>query len=166
MSGPFRILNLDQARFDCTFGRGCDGVCCRDGRPPVYPDEIARIDANLHRFLPLMRPAARAFVEREGYVSKRRKAGQPMLRVAGRWCVFFNNGCVLHQAGEADGDRFLYKPAICALFPLDRLKNGDWYIRQKGYRGEIWDLFCLAPDASTPMAAETLRDEITLAASC
>src|SRR5258708_5403239 len=40
----FRILNLAEARFECTFGRGCDGVCCRNGRPIVYPEEGARLD--------------------------------------------------------------------------------------------------------------------------
>jgi hypothetical protein len=60
------VLNLDSARFDCTFGRGCDGVCCRNGRPLVYPEEARRIDEHLHRILPLLRPEARAVVAAEG----------------------------------------------------------------------------------------------------
>jgi hypothetical protein len=163
-SNPFLVLNLETARFECTFGRGCDGICCRNGRPPIYPDEQQRIDAALHRILPLVRPAARSLIEREGYLSARRKCGQPQLRVIDGWCVFFNAGCTLHQLGEADGDRFRYKPCVCALLPLDRRKDGAWYVRQKDYAGEIWDLFCLAPGQKTPLAGEALREELTLAA--
>lgn len=160
---PFVVLNLEAARFECTFGRGCEGICCRNGRPPVYPDEQKRIGGILHRILPLLRPAARRLVEAEGYLSRRRKCGQPQLRVIQSWCVFFHNGCVLHKLGEADGDRFLYKPCVCAFFPLDRRNDGAWYVRQRGYAGEIWDLFCLSPGPGTPPAVQTLRDEIELA---
>src|SRR5438067_1465891 len=41
------ILNLAEARFECTYGHGCDGICCRNGRPPIYPDDASRIDAKL-----------------------------------------------------------------------------------------------------------------------
>ena len=93
------ILNLDSARFDCTFGRGCEGVCCHNGRPPVHPEEAKRIDQQMDRILPLLRPPARDLVSQVGYLSRRRKAGQPMARVADGWCVFFNRGCVLHRLG-------------------------------------------------------------------
>src|SRR5579859_7334117 len=101
------VLNLREARFECTFGRGCDGVCCRNGRPPVYPEEIARIDGVLAEVLPRLRPAARVLVESAGYVTRRRKAGQPTMRVAAGWCVFFNQGCTLHFTG--------CKPVLCAV---------------------------------------------------
>ena len=162
-SREFVVLNADEARFDCTFGRGCDGICCRDGRPPVYPEESQVIDANLHKFLPAVRPEARRVIEKEGYVSKRRKIGLPMLRVVEGWCIFFNRGCVLHQIGAAEGDKFRYKPAICALFPIDRDKHGRWYVRQKGFNGESWDLFCLDPQSTTVRAVDSARDEIALA---
>ena len=158
------ILNAAEARFECIFGRGCDGICCRNGRPPVYPDEVERIGANLARFLPALRAEARRVVERAGFLSRRRKAGQPMLRVVGSWCVFFNRGCVLHRAGAAEGDKFRYKPAVCALFPVARDEQDRWYIRQKGYKGEIWDLFCLDPQASNVRAVDASREEIALAA--
>ena len=77
------VLNLANARFDCTFGRGCDGVCCRNGRPPIYPEDAQRIDRNMDRVRPLLRPDARALVDRSGYLSRRRKAGQPVARVVG-----------------------------------------------------------------------------------
>jgi hypothetical protein len=162
---PFRIVNAAQARFECTFGRGCEGVCCRNGRPQVYPEEGARIDASLARILPRLRPAARQLVETSGYTSRRRKEGLPMLRVVDGWCVFFHNGCALHQAGIAEDDPVRYKPAACALFPLNRLSGNDWYIRQKGYRGEIWDLFCLDPAASAAPGVESLEREIAIAAA-
>ena len=157
------ILNVAEARFECTFGRGCDGVCCRNGRPLIYPEEAQRLDAKLPEILPRLRPEARRMVEKGGYVSRRRKCGHPVARVSSGWCVFFNQGCILHTVGAEEGDKLRYKPAACALFPLDRDKQDRWYIRQWGYRGEVWNLFCLDPGASQTPAAESLRDEIALA---
>lgn len=154
-----RVLNIDSARFECTFGRGCDGVCCRNGRPPVYDEEARRIDENLHRILPLLRPEARAAVETGGYLSHRRKAGQRAARVVGGWCVFFNEGCALHRLGAAEGAAFRYKPWVCAVFPLAKDERDRWYVRQKGYKGEIWDLKCLDAGASTMPAAASLQEE-------
>src|SRR5262245_53752922 len=99
------VVNLSEAKFECTFGRGCDGVCCREGRPPLEPEEIERIDANLDKFLPRLRPAAQRVLLRKGYVSGRKFMGQPTLRTADGWCIFFNRGCVLHQVGAEEGDR-------------------------------------------------------------
>lgn len=159
----FRVFNLVEARFECTFGRGCDGVCCRQGRPPVYPDEAENIERNLGKLLPLMRPAAAALVERQGFTSRRRKSGAPMLRVVEGWCVFFNEGCVLHRAGAAEGSRFRYKPWTCAIFPLSRDGRRGWYVRQKGLLGEVWDLGCLDPARTRTAAADSLREEVALA---
>jgi hypothetical protein len=50
------------------------------------------------------------------------------------------------------------------LFPLEK-EQGEWIIRQWGFRGETWDLFCLNPQASPRPAAETLAEEIALAAA-
>lgn len=159
------VLNLEQAKFDCTFGRGCDGICCRNGRPPIYTDEAERIDRLLPRLLPELRPISRTLVETSGYLSRRRKAGQPAARVAGGWCVFFNHGCVLHRLGAAEGDRFRYKPAVCGFFPLAKDARDRWYVRQKGYKGEVWDLFCLDPAASNIPASKSLKDEVEFAGS-
>ena len=163
MAHSLPVINLSEATFDCIYGRGCDGICCQNGRPGVYPEEVRRLDDNLHKFLPELRPEARAVVARDGYLSRRRKGGLPMLRVVGGWCVFFHRGCVLHKVGAAEGDKYRYKPAPCALFPLARNDAGDWYVRQKGVEGEVWDLFCLDPAASPRAAAESLRDEVELA---
>jgi Fe-S-cluster containining protein len=159
----FSILNLDAARFECTFGRGCEGVCCRNGRPIIYPEESVLLDAKLPAILPLLRPRARALVEKHGYVSGRRKCGHPMARVSDGWCVFFNEGCVLHRIGAGEGDAFRFKPAACSLFPLSKDRQDRWYVRQKGYKGEIWDLSCLDPAASGVSAAESLAAEIGFA---
>lgn len=126
----------------------------------MYPDEIDRITANLGTLLPLLRPPAAALIRRSGFTSRRVKSGGAMLRVVEGWCAFFNRGCTLHQAGEREGDRFKYKPAACAMFPLARDERRGWYVRQKGLLGEIWDLFCLDPAAATMPAAESLRDEV------
>jgi hypothetical protein len=157
------ILNLSEARYECTYGRGCDGVCCREGRPIVYPEEIERIDANLQRFLPLLRGPAQAAIRRRGYLSRRRRLTHPMVRNADGWCVFFNEGCVLHKVGAAEGDKFRYKPSVCSLFPIQSDDDGNWYVRQHGYKKEKWDLFCLDPQNSNVPAAESLREEIALA---
>ena len=159
------VLNLETARFECTFGRGCDGVCCRNGRPPVYEDEVQRIDRALDRITPFLRPEARAGIKKNGYLSMRRKAGQPMARVVAGWCVFFNNGCTLHQLGATEGTPFHYKPALCAMFPLAKDERERWYVRQKGYKGEIWDLACLDPNTSPTPAAISLQPEIRLVES-
>lgn len=158
------VINLATAKFECIYGRGCDGICCQNGRPPVAPDEVARIDANLDKFVPHLTDAARAAIQKDGYLTKRVKSGKPMLRVVGGWCVFFNAGCVLHKVGMAEGDKFGYKPAPCSLFPLERDdRTGHHYVRQHGYKGEQWDLFCLAPDATAVPAAASLAEELAFA---
>jgi hypothetical protein len=85
------------------------------------------------------------------------------MRVTGGWCVFFNRGCVLHAAGAGEGDKHRYKPAVCALFPATKDQHDRWQVRQQGYNGKIWDLFCLDPKASSVPAAVSLQDEIALA---
>lgn len=157
------VVNLSEATFECIFGRGCDGLCCQGSRPPLSPDEVQCIDAELGKFLPHLRPEARRLVEENGYLSERRKFGLPMLRVVGGWCIFFHGGCVLHKVGAAEGDKYRYKPAACALFPLAQNAQGEWYVRQHGYANEKWDLFCLDPRASTTPAAQSLAEEIALA---
>jgi hypothetical protein len=157
------VLNLAEATYECIYGRGCEGICCQNGRPPVAPEEKELLDANLHKMLPLLSPAAREVVARDGYLSKRVKSGMPMLRVLGGWCIFFNEGCVLHKVGAAEGDKFRYKPAPCSLFPLEQDSQDRWYVRQHGYKGEQWDLFCLAPGQSRVPAAESLQEELAFA---
>ena len=98
------------------------------------------------------------------YLSRRRKHGLPMLRVVDGWCIFFNEGCVLHKLGAAEGDKFRYKPAPCSLFPLEQDAQDRWYVRQHGYKGEQWDLFCLAPAQSQTPAAKSLEEELAFAA--
>ena len=38
-----------------------------------------------------------------------------------------------------------------------------WYVRQKGYKTEGWNLFCLDPNASPMPAREALKEELALA---
>src|SRR5262249_17346870 len=110
-----------------------------------------------------LRPEARAVVEEHGYLTRRRKLGLPMMRVVEGWCVFFHQGCVLHKVGAEEGDKYRYKPAACALFPLAKDEHDQWNVRQKGLNGESWNLFCLDPKISSTPAAETLKEEIDLA---
>jgi hypothetical protein len=163
MATPLPVINVAEARYECIYGRGCDGLCCQNGRPGIYPEEEEVLALNLHKFLPELRPEARALIEEQGHLSNRRKDGLPMLRVANGWCVFFHQGCVLHKVGAAEGDKYRYKPAACALFPLAKNDQGQWYVRQWGYEDEQWDLFCLNPNASPVSAAQSLQGEITLA---
>lgn len=162
MAVALPILNLNEATFECIFGRGCDGKCCQNGRPSVSAAEQRSIKKVMKRTLPLLRPEARELIEKEGYLSKRMKLGQPMVRVLDGWCVFFNKGCVLHQLGIEDGESYQYKPIQCALFPVEHHK-GEWYIRQWDYKDEDWDLFCLNPKQSKLPAAKSLNAEIELA---
>jgi len=157
------IVNLDRARFECTYGRGCDVICCREGRPLVYADEVARIGGIVERLLPVLRPEARAEIRRRGWLTKRTRYGERVVRNAGGWCVFFQMGCVLHRAGLEEGEPFRYKPAVCSLFPIQSDERGRWYVRQKGFNGERWDLWCLDPAATEKKASETLTAEIALA---
>jgi hypothetical protein len=164
MVGTLPVINLAEAKFECIFGRGCDGICCKNGRPGLYPEEIERIDLNLEKFKPELTPAARETLESQGYLTKRRRLGLPMVRVVDGWCIFFNQGCVLHKVGAAEGDTYRYKPAACALFPLAKNAQDQWYVRQKGFEGESWNLFCLDPETSPMPAARSLREEVALAA--
>jgi hypothetical protein len=163
MNHELPVVNLHSAKFECTFGRGCDGVCCREGRPPVYADEIERIAENLPKFLPHMRAQAARMATRNGFLSGRKRYGEPLMRVTGGWCIFFNEGCVLHKVGVAEGDKFRYKPAICSLFPIQQDDHDHWYIRQKGFKRERWELSCLDPSNTTKLAAESLQEELALA---
>jgi hypothetical protein len=156
------VFNLHEARFECTFGRGCDGICCRNGRPPISPDEEQRLSETLPRLTPLMRPEAAQLVHRHGFLSRRRKGGHQALRVVDGWCVFFNAGCVLHRLGLTEGDAYRYKPFVCATFPLERHPTRGWYVRQKGLLGEKWDLFCLDPTRGQPPAAQSLVQELSM----
>ena len=117
----------------------------------------------MEKFLPHLTPAARQAIETDGYVSKRVKAGMPMLRVLDGWCIFFHEGCVLHKVGAVEGDKFRYKPAPCSLFPLEQDDKDQWYVRQQGYKGEQWDLFCLAPGQTATPAAKSLAEELAFA---
>ncbi len=164
MSLALTIINLDEAKFECTFGRGCDGICCREGRPPVFAEEVEIITTHLDRFLPLMRVKARDVAMRSGFlVPRQRKIGQRVMRLTSRWCIFFNQGCVLHQVGASEGDPNHYKPSLCSLFPIQQDGHDQWYVRQIGYKGERWNLPCLDPKTSAMPASESLRDEIALA---
>jgi hypothetical protein len=162
MATELPILNAAEAKYECIFGRGCDGICCQNGRPAVYGDEAQRIDDNLDKFLPHLRPDARQVLEETGYLSRRVKMGQPMMRVVSGWCIFFNQGCVLHKVGAEEGDKYLYKPSLCALFPLAKDEQGNWYVRQHNYKGEAWDLFCLDPASTNKRAVHTLQEEIEM----
>jgi Fe-S-cluster containining protein len=163
MATALPILNAAEAKYECIFGRGCDGICCQNGRPAVYADEAERIDVHLDKFLPHLRPAARKAMDEAGYLSRRMKLGQPMMRVVDGWCIFFNQGCVLHKVGAEEGDKYRYKPSLCALFPLAKDERGNWYVRQHRYKSEAWNLFCLDPAATEKRAVETLGEEIEMA---
>lgn len=160
MNPRLKVLNLETAKYECVFPV-CGGICCKNGRPGVEPAEIARLEAELPRFFPHLRPEARQKIEREGFLSARTKDGCKTLRVSSGWCVFFNEGCVLHKVGAEEGDRFKYKPWRCVAFPLDVAPNGDWFVRQWNERGEAWDLFCLDPAESPRPASETLAAEVS-----
>jgi hypothetical protein len=153
------IEGLDTARFECVYP-SCGGICCVNGRPPLEAGEAERIEQNLEKFLPHLRPEARERVAAKGHLTNRRKEGLPALAVSKGWCVFFNEGCVLHKVGAEEGDKWKYKPWRCIAFPLERSGTGRWHVRQWKHRGEAWDLFCLNPHESKKAPRETLKEEV------
>ena len=159
--GEFVVDNIDTARFECVYPR-CGGICCKQGRPALEPEEKQRVDAVLPRLLERLRPAARRLVEQGGYLTRRKRGGKPMLAVVEGWCVFFAEGCVLHKLGAEQGDKWRYKPWQCSTFPLTPLPD-RWHVRQHGDAREEWDLFCLDPAASPVPAAESLAEEVAQA---
>jgi hypothetical protein len=48
------------------------------------------------------------------------------------------------------------------VFPLAKDPRGRWYVRQKGYQGEIWDLACLDPASTSVPASQSLQRETAL----
>jgi len=162
---PLPLLNAATATFECTYGRGCPGLCCTNGRPGLRDAERQRIADRLPDLLPLFSKKARRLVEKHGFITRRTRDGLPLAPVVDGWCIFFNAGCVLHKLGAAEGDSLKYKPIQCSLFPLLWDDDGQWYVRQKNYKGEDWnDLFCLDPSHTTRKAIDSLRNEIHLAA--
>lgn len=153
------IEGLDTARFDCVYP-SCGGICCMNGRPPIESGERQRIDENLAKFLPHLRPEARERIAKKGYLTNRIKEGLRSLAVVKDWCVFHNDGCVLHKVGASEGDKWKYKPWRCVAFPLERSADGKWHVRQWRVKGEAWDVFCLNPEESPKAAADTLREEV------
>src|SRR5712691_13333582 len=71
MAGSLPVINLSEAKFECVFGRGCEGICCANGRPSLYPEDQQQIEGNLHKFYPQLRPEARAVVDKHGYINNR-----------------------------------------------------------------------------------------------
>ncbi|OWK39154.1 YkgJ family cysteine cluster protein [Fimbriiglobus ruber] len=160
---PLTVTNGDTATFDCTFGRGCPGLCCQNGRPSLSEAEQKVVTKNLKKFVPHLRPEAAKLIEAEGFLSGRTKLDMPMLRVIGGWCVFFNEGCVFHKVGLAEGDFAKYKPSQCVIFPLEPNGDGTYYVRQWGLNGEKWDLFCLNPAETDRKAVDTMGPELEYA---
>jgi Fe-S-cluster containining protein len=154
------VTNLATATFDCSYGRGCDGICCKNSEPPVTPAEQRLLTEKMPLILPHLRPEARADLERNGFTGELHADGNPKLTLVNQWCVFFNSGCVLHKLGAAAGDAFALKPSACSMFPLEQNAHGEWYVRQWGVNDEEWDLFCLNPANSTRPAAESLGQEV------
>lgn len=157
-----QVINLPEARYKCHFP-ACGGPCCKNGRPGLYPNEIAIIRKNVKKFLPLMREEAGRKCEKTGFFTRRKKLGLPTMAISKGWCLFANEGCVLQKVGMAEGDKWKYKPRYCVLFPITHERPGDneWYVRQKGFKGEEWRLFCLerTPAEKAP-AAKSLKDEL------
>ena len=158
------VVNGATATFDCSFGRGCVGLCCQHGEPSVTPAEYHRIRDHLPQVLPHLRPEAAQSLEVNDFVGAEIKLGNPMVRVVDGWCLFFNEGCVLHKVGALEGNFSKYKPIQCTMFPLEPNGDGSWYVRQWNHEGEQWnDLFCLNPENTTLKAVDTMAPEIAVA---
>lgn len=155
---PVPVENVTTATFKCVFPV-CGGICCKNGRPGLETYQAEKIEANLGKFLPHLRPTARKHVERHGWLTHRTKDGYRMIGVEGGWCLFANEGCVFQKVGMLEGDPWAYKPVDCVIFPLAK-RDGQWFVRQWGLKNEEWDIFCLNPKEDPTPATHSLRDEI------
>ncbi len=163
MATSLPVVNLSEATFECIYGRGCDGLCCQNGRPGVYPEEVQRLDANLSKFLPELRPEARQ-THRIERLPEQPPQGRPADAARRRRLVrLLSQGLRAAQGRRRRGRQVPLQARACALFPLAKNDAGEWYVRQWGVEGEEWDIFCLNPQASPRPAAESLQEEIRLA---
>jgi len=96
------VENVTTATFKCVFPV-CGGICCKNGRPCLETYQVEKIEANLGKFLPHLRPAARKHVEKNGWLTHRTKDGYRMIGVEGGWCLFANEGCVFQKVGMLEG---------------------------------------------------------------
>lgn len=166
---PLRVIqveNLQSARFRCVFPV-CGGICCKTGRPHLTQDDLDRIRKGFQKFVPHMRPDVRRYLKRHPWHTNRTNQKHATLGVAGGWCVFYNNGCILQQVGMEEGEPWRYKPDTCIRFPLEPVRStpGRYYVRQWEYRGEGWDLFCLNPAEDPTPASESLGPELAYIAA-
>ena len=69
----------------------------------------------------------------------------------------------LAQGRGGRGRQVPLQAVALRLFPLAKNEKGEWFVRQHGYEGEAWDVFCLDPKASPTLAASTLEEEMKLA---
>lgn len=159
---PLKVVNLDETKFQCVFP-ACGGICCRTGEPRVEQAELAKIEANLEKFRPHLRPVAQEYLAANHFTKFDHETNYPRVAATDGWCLFFNEGCVLHKIGAMEGDKYAYKPWLCVTFPLEMHDRDRWHIRQWGKFEEDWDLFCLNPAESPLPARETLADEIAFA---
>ncbi|MBI3039113.1 DUF3109 family protein [bacterium] len=156
-----KIANLSTAKYKCHFP-ACGGVCCKNGRPGLTLGEIDLIRDNLGKFVSLMRLPAQVRLKKNGFITKRVKEGRRTMAVVEGWCIFANEGCVLQKVGTSEGEKWKYKPHRCVLFPITTdIDETEWYVRQKGYKEESWDLFCLNRSQNEKIpATESLKEEI------
>jgi hypothetical protein len=164
------------SRWNCIFGRGCQGVltgpapelvqgCCSYGAHFTGPEDVARVEAAAATLGPEEWQFRRQ--GRSRGISRTKASGEIVTRMVGGACVFLNRpgfgagpGCALHQAAVARGERPLdLKPDVCWQLPLRRedADGGDghvtttvseWGRRQWGGGGAEFHWWCTeAPEA-------------------
>ena len=163
MDGGLPIVNLDEARFECTFGRGCDGVCCKEGRPLVYPDEVGRIAEALEKLQVEAPPRGPGGRGEEGVPQRPASPGPPRPAQRRRLVPVLPRGMPPAPTRAGGRGQVPVQAGRLLLFPIQQDEHDRWYIRQRGFHRETWDLFCLDPRIHPRPAAETLVEEIALA---
>ncbi len=164
-----------ESRWECIFGRGCEGVltgpaaelvqgCCSYGAHFTGEEDIARVE-EAALTLTAAQWQFRAKGRRNGVV--KRAGGESVTRLVQDACVFLNRpgfaggpGCALHRAALERGIEPLeLKPDVCWQLPLRRSDEtgpdghvtttlGEWQRRHWGEGGREFHWWCTeAPEA-------------------
>ncbi len=124
----------------------CHGACCVDGDSgaPLMEQEIAELERVLPDALPLMTPAGRETVERQGVAVRDKDGDLGTPLIDGGACAYITyspDGCALCAL------QGLYKPVSCHLYPV-RVEDYGEFTAVNYHR---WDICRAAKDKGEPL---------------
>lgn len=140
-------------KFVCDLAK-CKGACCVEGDAgaPLTPDEVTKLESNLDKIVPYMRPEGMQAVEFEG-VSYLDSENEPVtMLVKGKECafVYFDKNqtalCAIESAYRA-GQIENIKPISCSLYPI-RVKQ---YQDFKALQFDEWSICASACECGSQL---------------